>query len=66
MREAEKIIDKFLIPSMLNHPSYNDGHRKVFSLPVKEGGLSILLPEDRERNMKDLFGFVSRYRIIAL
>ena len=46
-REAEKIIDNNLIPSMLNHPSYNDRNRKVFSLPLKEVGLSILLPEDR-------------------
>ena len=47
LREAEKIIDKNLIPSMLNHPFYNDRYRKVFSLPLKEGGLSIFLPEDR-------------------
>ena len=47
LREAEKIIDKNLIPSMLNHPSYNDRYRKVFSLPLKEGGVSILLHEDR-------------------
>ena len=45
LRKAEKIIDKNLIPSMLNHPSYNDRYRKVFTL--KEGGLSILLTEDR-------------------
>ena len=31
---------------MLNHPSYNDRHRNVFSIPRKEGGLSIPLPED--------------------
>ena len=31
---------------MLNHPSYNDRYRKVFSLPLKEGELSIVLPED--------------------
>ena len=32
---------------MLNHQSYNDRYWKVFSLPLKEGGQSILLPEDR-------------------
>ena len=32
---------------MLIHPSYNDRYRKVFRLPVKEGELIILLPEDR-------------------
>ena len=47
LREAEKIIDKNLITSMLNHPSYNHKYRKVFSLPLKEGGLSILVSEDR-------------------
>ena len=31
---------------MLNDPSFNDSYRKVFSLPVKNGGLRILLPED--------------------
>ena len=33
--------------SMLNQPSYNDRYRKIFSLPVKNGGSSILHPEDR-------------------
>ena len=32
---------------MFNHPSYSDRYRKVFSLPLKEGGLSLLLPGDR-------------------
>ena len=32
---------------MLNHPSYNDKYRKVFSLPFKADDVSILLPEDR-------------------
>ena len=31
---------------MLNLPSYNNRYRKVFSLPVNEGGLSFVLPED--------------------
>ena len=47
LKEAEQIIDENLIPSMLNHHSYNDRYRKVFSLPLEEVGLSILLPEDR-------------------
>ena len=32
---------------MVNHPSYKDRNGKLFSVPVKKGGLSILLPEDR-------------------
>ena len=47
LREADQIIDKNLIPSMLNNPSYNDKYRKVFSLSDKESELSILLPEGR-------------------
>ena len=35
------------VPSIWNHPSYNDRYRKVFSLPLKGGGLSILIAEDR-------------------
>ena len=55
LREAAKIIDKNPIHSMLNHPSYNDRHRKVFSLPLKEGGIRILLPEDRANEYERSF-----------
>ena len=47
LSEAKKIIDENLTSLKLNHPSYNDRYRMVFSLPLKEGGISILLPEDR-------------------
>ena len=54
--KTESIINDDLIPSIVNHPTYNDKYRKIFSLPVREGGLSILLPEDRaheyERSLK--------------
>ena len=66
LREVEKIIDKNLIPSMLNHLSYNDKYWNVFSLPLKEGRLSILLPEDRANEYERSIGFVSRYRIKTL
>ena len=55
LREAAKIIDKNPMHSMLNHPPYNDRHRKVFSLPLKEGGLRILLPEDRANEFERSF-----------
>ena len=42
--------------SIVNHPTYNDKYRKIFSLFVREGGLSILLPEEMaheyERSLK--------------
>ena len=47
LKEAVKLIDKNLMTSMLKHPSYNDRYRKVYSLPVKDGGPGILIPEDR-------------------
>ena len=47
LRETDKIIDKKLILLMLNHSSYNDKFRKVFSVSIKNGGLGSLLPEDR-------------------
>ena len=45
--ETEKIIKDELIPSLVNHNSYNDNFRNIFALPVREGGLNILQPEDR-------------------
>ena len=45
LREAEKLVYDNIIPSILNHTSNNDRERKVFSFPVIEGGLGILLPE---------------------
>ena len=47
--ESEKIIHDSLIPSMINHPTYDDKYRQIFSLPVREGGLNISLPEDNEK-----------------
>ena len=32
---------------MMSHPSYHDRYRNVFSLPVEDRGLSILLQKDR-------------------
>ena len=45
--ETEKVIKDELIPSLVNHNSYNDKFRDIFALPVREGGLNILQPEDR-------------------
>ena len=52
LREVEQIKDKIFILSMLKHPSYNDKSRKVFSFQVKDGGLSIILPDDRANEEK--------------
>ena len=45
--ETEKIIKDELIPSLVNHNSYNDNFRNIFALPVREGGLNILQQGDR-------------------
>ena len=56
IEKTEKFITDDLIPSLVSHPTYNEKYRKIFSLPVRKGGLSILLPEDRaheyERSLK--------------
>ena len=40
---------------MLNHPSYNDIHQEIFSLPVKENGQNIFIPEDRTIDYENSF-----------
>ena len=56
IEKAEKFITDDLITSLVSHPTYNEKYRKIFSLPVREGGLSILLHEDKaneyERSLK--------------
>ena len=48
LHATENVIKDKLIPSIVHHPSYDDKHRQIFSLPVREGGLNILTPDDRE------------------
>ena len=66
LRETKK-SDKNLISSMLKQPSYNDKYQKVFSHLVRDGGLSILLPEDKVNEyQRTKIRYVSRYRITTL
>ena len=56
IEKTEKIISDDLIPSLVSHPKYKEKYWKIIPNPVREGGLSILLPEDRaheyERSLK--------------
>ena len=45
--ETEKIFHEQLLPSIVNHANYDDLYRKIFSLPVRKGGLNIISPEER-------------------
>ena len=47
LRECEKSINYELLPNLLKNPAYNPKYRNIFSLPIREGGLNILKPNDR-------------------
>ena len=56
LREAEKKLIKFLYLQCWITP-LTMRYRKVFSLPLKEGGLSTLLPEDRANEYERFIRF---------
>ena len=45
--ECKKSINDELLPNLLKNPVSNEKYRNIFSLPMREGGLNILKPEDR-------------------
>ena len=47
LEEAEKFINDHLIPNLVFNTNYDETYRDIFSLPVREGGLNIIRPEDR-------------------
>ena len=47
LEEAEKVINDHLIPNLVCNTNYYETYRDIFSLPVREGGLDIIRPEDR-------------------
>ena len=47
LEEAEKVINDHLIPNLVCNTNYDETYRDIFSLPVREGGLNIIRPEDR-------------------
>ena len=47
LNECEKSIIDELLPNLLKNPAYNKNYRNIFLLPIEEGGLKILKPEDR-------------------
>ena len=46
LKESEISINNELLPNLLRNPAYNQKHRNIL-LPIREGGLNILKPEDR-------------------
>ena len=53
LRETEKIVEKNVNFSMLNHSPYKQKLPKIFTLPLKEGGHTILVPRAGQTNLKD-------------
>ena len=47
LEEAEKVINDHLIPNLVCNTNYDETYRDIFSLPVREGELNIIRPEDR-------------------
>ena len=46
LHEAESVIHNKMIPALTNRDIPNENERKLFSLPIKDGGLNLRLPED--------------------
>ena len=46
LEEAGKVINDQLIPNIVYNTNYDETYRDIFSLPVREGRLSIICPED--------------------
>ena len=45
LRESEKPINDELLPNLSKNPAYNPKFRDFFSVPTREGGLSIFKPD---------------------
>ena len=47
LQETEKTISEKLLPALTGKTTHTEEHRLLFSLPLKNGGLNILSPDDR-------------------
>ena len=47
LEETERKIKENLIPAITGRSNITDEERSLFSLPVRDGGLNIVHPEDR-------------------
>ena len=51
LQETEKLIKNKLIPALTGKQEVSEDDRLLFSLPVRDGGLNISLPEDRQQEI---------------
>ena len=49
---TETILSNTLIPALTGRPRPSEDQRRIFSLPTKNGGLNIQLPEDHEHDLE--------------
>ena len=61
LEEAEEVINNHLIPKLVCNTNYVETYRYIFSIPVREGGLNIIGPQNRVLKYKRLKLFHSRY-----
>ena len=47
LEEAEEVINNHLIPKLVCNTNYVETYRYIFSIPVREGGLNIIGPQNR-------------------
>ena len=58
MNESQKVMADYLLPTVIGNGVDTRRYREVFSLPVRDGGLDIMLPRDRDEDFQ-LFKAVS-------
>ena len=52
LNESEQVIADSLLPNLIGNGVDTRNCREVFSLPVRDGGLNIMLPTDREEEFQ--------------
>ena len=51
LQETEKIVSEKLLPAITGNSKTTRDERTLFSLPVREGGLNVALPDDRSNEL---------------
>ena len=52
MNESEQVITGSLLPNLIGNGVDTRKYREAFSLPVRDGGLNIMLPRDRDEEFQ--------------
>ena len=52
LEDSEKIISEKIIPNITGQDRPTEPERKLFSLPLRNGGLNIMVPQDRKNDLR--------------